>query len=54
MANVHNSTHSLQDLADNARIVKHIREHRKLATYEALTILGRKPGLRRTDNFVNL
>ena len=40
MINVHNRTsRTLEDLADNVKIVKQIREHRELSIYEALTIL---------------
>ena len=55
MTNVHNNTTlTLEDLADKVKIVKQIREHRKLSIYEALTILERKPGLnRQIDNFIN-
>ena len=55
MTNVHNNTTlTLEDLADKVKIVKQIREHRKLAIYEALTILDRKSCLnRQIDNFIN-
>ena len=44
----------MEDLADNVKIVKQIREYRKLSIYEALTILGRKNCLNREiDNIVN-
>ena len=55
MTNVNNNTTlTLQDLADNVKILKQIREYGELAIYKALTILDRKPCLnRQIDNFVN-
>ena len=55
MTNVlNNTTLALEDLADSVKIVKQIREYRKLAIYEALTLLDGKPGLNwQIDTFVN-
>ena len=46
---------TLKDFADNVKqMEKQIPKYLKLAIYEALTILERKPGLnRQIDNFVN-
>ena len=45
---------TLEDLADNAKIVTQLREYKKLAIYEALTMLDSNPGInRQIDNLVN-
>ena len=55
MAACHNFNRlTLGELTSNVKILKMIQDPRKLAIYEALVIIDKKPALnRQVDNFIN-